>query len=473
MQMRRTLFLLFFVSGACGLLYQIVWLRLAFASFGVITPVLSVVIAIFMLGLALGSWVAGKWVGAWSRRTGLSAIYFYVMAEVVVGVSAFVVPSLFRVGASWLLPLRQADSFAYLLYSALILAGAILPACIAMGTTYPLMLAFVKESVEDDDSSFSFLYVANVMGACAGTLLTAIVLVELFGFRMTLLLAGLANISLAGIAIYLGRQHRHTADVGSKAKEPEPQVGFSWQRAGLPLLLLSTMAGSMLYRRHLNGDGTLAYDRLLGLLGITVLLPVLINDPRLHDWQVIALLSILPFSALLGYLTPKLVDDYSRGFPGLAGRAYAINVLGSILGPLCAGYLILPALGTREGMVLLAVPFLLLPVVYWKLEPCRDRWLLGTGSVATAMVARALLFSISHEEGLHGEDVEIRRDHTATVLSFGEGLSKQMLVNGTGITIITPITKIMAHMPMLAHPGPSSAAVICFGMGTTLRSAMS
>jgi spermidine synthase len=67
MQMRRTLFLLFFVSGACGLLYQIVWLRLAFASFGVITPVLSVVIAIFMLGLALGSWVAGKWVGAWSR----------------------------------------------------------------------------------------------------------------------------------------------------------------------------------------------------------------------------------------------------------------------------------------------------------------------------------------------------------------------------------------------------------------------
>ena len=74
---------------------------------------------------------------------------------------------------------------------------------------------------------------------------------------------------------------------------------------------------------------------------------------------------------------------------------------------------------------------------------------------------------------MHGEDVEIRRDHTATVLSFGEGLSKQMLVNGTGITIITPITKIMAHMPMLAHPGPSSAAVICFGMGTTFRSAMS
>jgi predicted membrane-bound spermidine synthase len=138
---RRILFLLFFVSGACGLLYQIVWLRLAFASFGVITPVLSVVIAIFMLGLALGSWGAGKWVGVWSRTTGLSAIYSYAAAEVLIGASAFAVPSAFRVGESWLLPLGETDSFAYLLYSALILAGSILPACIAMGTTYPLMLA--------------------------------------------------------------------------------------------------------------------------------------------------------------------------------------------------------------------------------------------------------------------------------------------------------------------------------------------
>ena len=50
---------MFFCSGFCGLLYQIVWVRLAFASFGVNTPVLSVVISVFMLGLALGSWFAG------------------------------------------------------------------------------------------------------------------------------------------------------------------------------------------------------------------------------------------------------------------------------------------------------------------------------------------------------------------------------------------------------------------------------
>ena len=50
------IFLLFLVSGFCGLLYQVVWVRMAYAAFGVITPVLSVVVSVFMLGLSLGSW---------------------------------------------------------------------------------------------------------------------------------------------------------------------------------------------------------------------------------------------------------------------------------------------------------------------------------------------------------------------------------------------------------------------------------
>ena len=58
---KSLLFFLFFVSGFCGLLYQIIWLRIAFASFGVISPILSVVISVFMLGLSLGSWAGGKW----------------------------------------------------------------------------------------------------------------------------------------------------------------------------------------------------------------------------------------------------------------------------------------------------------------------------------------------------------------------------------------------------------------------------
>ena len=506
------LFVLFFVSGACGLLYQIVWLRLALASFGIITPVLSVVVAVFMLGLALGSWGAGKWVDAWSSRTGLSAIYFYAAAEVAIGVGAFAVPVAFRTGESWLMPLGQMDSFGYLLYSALFLGFAILPVCIAMGTTYPLMMAFVKEVESDEDNSFSFLYLANVVGASVGTLLTAVVLVELFGFRLTLMLAGLANFLIAAAAVYLGSKHPWSAVMA------RPEAGFAviaapltavrarlalvvlfatgfcalglevmWTRAFTPVMgtqvysfalllfvyLLATWVGSWLYRLHLGRGRTVANDRLIGLLALAVFLPIVLNDPRLNSGQGVVLMSVFPFSALLGYLTPKLIDLYSRGLPGSAGRSYAINVLGSILGPLCAGYLILPALGTREGMVLLALPFPLLLLAHWRLEATGPRWTLGAGLASTALLVCALLISVSHEEGLPARKAQIHRDHTATVLSFGTGLRKQLFVNGVGITQMSPITKIMAHMPLLVHPAPQSAAVICFGMGTTFRSAMS
>ena len=80
-QTRRVLFLLFFASGFCGLLYQVVWTRLAFAAFGIITPVLSVVVSVFMLGLAIGSWAGGRWVGPLAKQTQFSAIAFYALAE--------------------------------------------------------------------------------------------------------------------------------------------------------------------------------------------------------------------------------------------------------------------------------------------------------------------------------------------------------------------------------------------------------
>jgi hypothetical protein len=68
----------------------------------------------------------------------------------------------------------------------------------------------------------------------------------------------------------------------------------------------------------------------------------------------------------------------------------------------------------------------------------------------------------------------VRRDNTATVIAFGQGMDKRLLVNGVGITALTPITKAMAHFPLafLDHP-PRKVLVICFGMGTTFRSLLS
>ena len=90
--MAYALFPLFFCSGFCSLLYQVVWLRLAFSHFGIITPVLSVVISVFMLGLGVGSVVAGRGVETWSGRFRVSPVRLYAIAEFGIGIGAFIVP---------------------------------------------------------------------------------------------------------------------------------------------------------------------------------------------------------------------------------------------------------------------------------------------------------------------------------------------------------------------------------------------
>src|SRR5689334_3548446 len=130
---RRILFVLFFLSGFCGLVYQVVWTRMAFASFGIITPVLSIVLSVFMSGLAIGSWAGGRYIGGVAKKTRLPAIAFYAGAECLIGLGAFAVPALFAAGEHLLLNSGQTDSVRYLSLSALVLAGSILPWCICMG----------------------------------------------------------------------------------------------------------------------------------------------------------------------------------------------------------------------------------------------------------------------------------------------------------------------------------------------------
>ncbi len=205
---RRVLFFLFFVSGFCSLVYQVVWTRMAFASFGIITPVLSVVLSVFMLGLAVGAWAGGRFVASLARRTGLSAVAFYAGAEFLIGLGAFAVPKLFVAGEHFLLAAGQTNSISYLSLSALVLAFSILPWCLFMGATFPLMMAYVRERDCKNTQSFSFLYLANVLGAMSGTLLAAVVLVELLGFRHTLWVAAAGNFTIALIGGYLGWKER-------------------------------------------------------------------------------------------------------------------------------------------------------------------------------------------------------------------------------------------------------------------------
>jgi spermidine synthase len=509
---QRTLFLLFFLSGFCSLLYQVVWMRLAFASFGVITPVMSVVISVFMLGLAIGSWAGGRWIKYLTSRSRASAAYFYGAAEALIGLGALNVGTLFGFGQSLLLNVGEADSNAYLILSAIIIGLSLLPWCVCMGTTFPFMMAFVKEQDTEQTASFSFLYLANVIGAMCGTLVSALILIELLGIRHTLVTAGVINFVIAAIAVRLGMQQ--VSPKRAEAEAPTQPVTFDasdaegvrlapvilfltgfvsmsleviWTRNFTPVLgttiysfaellfiyLFATWIGSQVYRRHLKTQTVLRTDTLVGLLAVFAFVPVLLNDSRLRLGIIGIFVSVFLFCRVLGYLTPKLIDSYAKGNPEIAGRAYAYNVIGCILGPLFASYLFLPTLGVKSSMVLHALPFAIL--YSWLARTTSGSPVHKTTVIAASAVALMLSIFVAqtYEEGVEAfsGNVEIRRDHTATIVSTGEGMNKRLLVNGIGITLLTPITKMMAHFPLaLLDHKPESALVICFGMGTTFRS---
>ena len=147
----KVIFVLFLFSGFCALLYELVWIRMAYASFGVITPVMSVVVSVFMLGLSLGTWLGGKWIDRLRKRLKISAIILYAISELLIGLGAFVVPRLFSLAEYYLLTAGEMDSFDYLLLSALTIGISTLPWCILMGFTFPFMMAFVKELHEAEN----------------------------------------------------------------------------------------------------------------------------------------------------------------------------------------------------------------------------------------------------------------------------------------------------------------------------------
>ncbi len=520
--LRQSLFLAFFLSGFCALVYQVVWTRLAFASFGIVAPVLSVVLSVFMLGLAVGAWAGGRWISALVRRTGRSALLFYALAELSIGLGALVVPRLFGLGEGLLLSSGQTDSFRYLSLSALFLGVAILPWCLCMGATFPFMMAYVREQDARAADSFSYLYLANVLGAMAGCLVTAVVLVEVFGFTQTLWLAGGLNFAIALVAGAIAGRARSKPMTASRAQPAAKALpagvssrsrfikwilfatGFStmamevvWTRAFMPVLttqvysfalivftyLAATFLGSSLYRYHLRKGSVLSSAVLVAILAIATFLPVICDDFRIltitNDFAgyrsaVVLLLSICPLCAVLGYLTPSLIDEFSQGDPARAGGVYALNVLGCILGPLFASYALLPLAGERYAIVLLSLPFL----GFWLWEigrlPVWSRW--ATGVVTVGLLVWSLFFAMDYVGMVQrlASKVEIRRDYAASVISAGEGQAKALLVNGVGVTGLVPITKFMAHLPLALHTGrPESALVICFGMGTTFRSVLS
>jgi spermidine synthase len=530
------IFIFFFVSGFCSILYEVIWLRLSMAQFGVTSALVSIVLSIFMAGLGLGSWVSGHAIKKYGGRIKTSAMRVYALAELLIGISAVAVPYELRLGRRLLGQTAISSSGAYYVVSGAWVALTLIPWCACMGATIPLgMWAIRKSFSSGTERSFSFLYLANVLGAVAGAAVPPL-LVEIYGFRGTLLvgavLNGLLFVSAVVLSTRLSNVERGAKErpEGASAVNSPPlssnesmmrtqpsdsrrvllllfTTGLTsmgaevvWIRLFTPYLgtvvyafalilgvyLASTFVGSKIYRywsrtggKAGRKEGTLVW----GCLGLATLLPLAAASPQfaLPAYQLLQalrlVLGIALFSGLLGFVTPMLIDRWSGGDPDHAGRAYAVNVVGCILGPIVAGFLLLPVMSERWVLLVFAAPWLVIGV--------NPRWSVGSqeqeprdwsryACYALTAVALVLAFTVKgyYEEafGTH----EVLRDNTATVVASGEGMERRLVVNGIGITYLTPMTKLMAHLPLaFLDRKPSSALVVCFGMGTTYRALMS
>jgi predicted membrane-bound spermidine synthase len=249
----------------------------------------------------------------------------------------------------------------------------------------------------------------------------------------------------------------------------------------LGVYLIATAKGSEDYRSwartHRPGQSSSTWT----WLALSAAIPVIAGDPLLHltgAFGDLRLPTIVPFCAIMGFLTPLLVDSWSAGDPDRAGTAYAVNIAGCIAGPLLASFCLLPWLGERWSIGILSIPLFAIAAItmfYSPAEPAQIKSGMNARlRFSLAAVAAVLLLVFSHDFETQFPDRVVRRDYTATVIATGRNIDPRLYVNGSSMTVLNPVTKYMAHLPLaFMERKPQNGLVICFGMGTSFRSMLS
>ncbi len=199
---RLALHLLFFLSGAAALGYQLVWAKMFSTGLGHEMPAVLAIIAAFMAGMALGAWGldrfiprdarAGRWLAGLEAVIGGWAVLASFFIPVVNEFALQLIGLEPGAGRHWLV------AFA-------IPALVLLPATAALGATLPAMEKFLS-ALAPQHESIGSVYAANTFGAVAGTLLTPFVLMPALGFSRTCWVLAVVN-GLAGIgALVMARR---------------------------------------------------------------------------------------------------------------------------------------------------------------------------------------------------------------------------------------------------------------------------
>lgn len=452
-RVRPLLLLVFAASGLAGLICEAVWSQYLKLFLGHAAHAQTLVLTIFLGGLALGSWLSSRWL----QRLA-DPLRGYALAEGLLGVAAFLFHPLFIAATSFAyatalpaLPSAGASTaFRWALATALIL-----PQSVLLGTTFPLMAAgLLRRRPESHGSSLSLLYFANSIGGAVGVLATSFLIVRAFGLPGALAVAGTVNLAAAATALALAggsamvppgetapppaaRPHDAAFRLMLGAAAVTGAASFVYEVVWIRLLtlvlgtsthsfevmlsafILGLALGSLWIRRRIDrSDNRLrllaVVQVLMGVLALATLplygqafrlierlLAVLPKTDAgyalfLASSHGIALTVMLPATFCAGMTLPLITAALLGSGHGerSVGAVYAANTLGGIAGVLFAVHVAVPQFGLRGAITLGAALDTGLGILLaWASVPGSTlRWRLSF--TTAAIVSLPLLFTL-------------------------------------------------------------------------------
>src|SRR5882762_8749954 len=202
--MKAPLYFLFFCSGIGGLIYQVVWVRVLGNVFGNTVYSASLVVAVFMLGLGVGSYIVGVWADRRYVTRPESLLRAYGCAEVIIALPgtgiAALLPHLDRISAGVSSYSRDAIGWYVLSTSSYFLRASIVivlitPITIVMGGTLTLLIRhLVRKDLEIGARRTALIYGVNTVGAAVGCFLTYFMVMPAAGLQAAQLVAVLMNL---------------------------------------------------------------------------------------------------------------------------------------------------------------------------------------------------------------------------------------------------------------------------------------
>lgn len=492
----------FFLSGLAALIYQTAWMRQFATVFGTSEPAVASVLAAYMSGLALGAFLAGRFLTRVRRP-----VLCYGLLELGVALGAVALPlglALARslhasIGGGLPEPPDAGGGSQVAFYLATTFCLVLVPTTF-MGATLPLLARHAVRRASEIGSRVGTLYTINTVGAVLGTVLAAFFFLPSLGLQGTVWIGVVLNLLVFVVAVVLAK--------GAPAAEPDPAEEVAeptGARAGSVILPLMAVSGAVaftyevLWTRllgHVLGGSVYAFATMLAsfLAGIAIgsalaarhaktfaksvngfagaqfalavaslsLFTALRFLPDLQAWlgagedsgvgqnAVLSALFLLPSTIALGATFPFAVRILARSAED-AGRAsarvFSWNTVGGTLGALAAGFAILPALEFEGTIRLCVVVNLLLALGAQFLLPKLPRRQLANLTVGAGLIlvffrptAPLEVLRSSPFIELNGQG-DVRWSEvgsSASVLVMQQGAEYQVRVNGLPQAVIAP-----------------------------------